>query len=217
MLVVDDAPNDKTLEIAQQYARQHKEIVVIENSGKNGVGSAVKQGIKKASKENIIITVAGKHADPNDIVRMAEKMNEGYDMVFGDRFTNGLKLYKYPLTKLVANRLCNLAVALLFGIKSKDITSGIKAYKSEILKNMKIRSQGFEIFIELPVMAYLMEYTNFAVLPLTHHERDIVHSHFNLMNEWSKYFKTVMRCFFFKLTRDKSKLQVNHLEIKSLK
>jgi len=214
VLVIDDAPNDKTLEIAQQYATQHKEIVIIKNDGKSGVGNAVKQGIEKADKDVIIITVAGKHADPKDIINMAQKMNEGYDMVFGDRFTNVLRPYKYPLSKLIANRLCNMVVALLFGIRAKDITSGIKAYKSEILKNMKIKSHGFEIFIELPVMAYLMGYTNFAVLPLTHHERDIVYSHFNLMNEWPKYFKTVMRCFFFKLTRDKSKLQVNHIKIR---
>lgn len=163
----------------------------------------------------MIITVAGKHADPNDIVNMAEKMKEGYDMVFGDRFTKGWRLYKYPLAKLVANRVCNLVVAILFGIKARDITSGVKAYKSEILKNMKIRSYGFEIFIELPIMAYLMGYSNFAIIPLTHHERDVEYSHFNIVNEWSKYFKTVMRCFFFKLARDKSKLQINPLEMET--
>lgn len=140
---------------------------------------------------------------------MAEKMKSGYDMVFGDRFTKGLRLYKYPLAKLVANRLCNIVVSLLFGIHAKDITSGVKAYKSEILKNMKIRSYGFEVFIELPIMAYLMGYTNFAVLPLTHHDRDVMYSHFNLMNEWPKYLKTVMRCFSFKLTGEKSKIQIN--------
>jgi len=197
--VIDDAPNDRTLEISQAYAKIHKEIRVISNKTKIGVGNAIKEGIEKAENEVIIITVAGKHADPNDLVKMAEKMNEGYDMVFGDRFSNGLRLPGYQLKKLIANRLCNLAISVLFGIKARDITSGVKAYKAEILKKMEINSKGFEIFVEMPVKAYIMGNKNFAVIELAHKGRDAETSHFNLVNEWPKYLRTVMKCFIYKL------------------
>jgi len=201
ILVIDDTPNDKTLEKSQKIAQSTNEIKIIAREGKLGVGTAIIEGIKKVSKDVTIITVAGKHVDPNDLLKMIEKMNEGYDMVFGDRFSKRTKIPNYPFAKLIANRLCNKVVSNIFGIHASDITSGVKAYRTKLLKEVEIKSKGFEIFLELPVMVYIKGGTNFAVVPLTHHERNVEQSHFNLINEWPKYIKTVIRCYFYKLKK----------------
>jgi glycosyltransferase involved in cell wall biosynthesis len=199
--VIDNAPNDRTLEIVNNLSKEYSEIIVVSREKKQGIASAIKDGINKAKKDVVIIAVAGKHVNPNDIILMAEKMNEGFDMVFGDRFTKGLRISKYPTSKLIANRLCNTAISFLFGIKAKDITSGVKAYKTSLLKNLKFYSTGFEIFVEIPVTVFLKGGSNFAVVPLTHHERDVMYSHFDLMNEWPRYFKTIMRLFLWKIRK----------------
>lgn len=204
IVVVDKAPNDKTDEIVKSISKSFREIVVVSREGKLGICSAIKEGIKKASKNAIIITVAGKHVDPYDIIKMMYRMKEGYDMVFGDRFSRGLKLPGYQLTKLIANRLCNFVISILFGIKARDITSGVKAYKADILKKMKIDSIGFEIFVEMPIKAYINGNTNFSVVELVHSGRDPETSHFNLVSEWPKYLKMVMKCFLYKLNFNQS-------------
>ncbi len=201
--VIDKAPNDKTYEIVKELSTKFPEIVIVARERKLGIASAIRDGIKNAKKEIVIITVAGKHVDPEDIIRMAKKMEQGYDMVFGDRFTKATRIPKYPLTKLIANRLCNFAISILFGIRAKDITSGVKAYKTSSLKKMKFQSKGFEIFVEMPVVLFLAGHSNFGVVPLTEHERDVMYSHFDLMNEWPKYFKTVMRLFLLKFNKQK--------------
>ena len=58
-------------------------------------------------------------------------------------------------------------------VKAKDITSGVKAYKTSLLKNLKFGSTGFEIFVEIPVTVFLKGGSNFAVVPLTHHEMEL--------------------------------------------
>jgi len=199
--IIDNAPNDKTLEIVNTLSKNFSEIIVVSREKKEGIASAIKDGIKKAKNDVIIITVAGKHVNPNDIILMAKKMDEGFDMVFGDRFTKGLRISKYPTTKLIANRLCNTVISILFGIKAKDITSGVKSYKTTLLKNLKFNSTGFEIFVEIPVTVFLNGGYNFAIVPLTHHERDIMYSHFDLMNEWPRYFKTIVRLFLWKIKK----------------
>lgn len=199
IVVVDRDPNDKTDEIVKKISSVSSEVVVILREDRVGIASAIKEGIQKASKDIILITVAGKHVEPGDVVKIVYKMEEGYDMVFGDRFTKGWRLRGYPLKKLIANRLCNLVISILFGIKARDITSGVKAYRTDILKKMKIDSSGFEIFAEMPIKACIMGKTNFAVVELVYRGRDPETSHFNLVNEWPRYLKIVNTCFLFKL------------------
>jgi dolichol-phosphate mannosyltransferase len=199
--VIDNVSNDRTLEIVEKLSKDHSEIVIVSREKKQGIASAIKDGINKSKKDVVIITVAGKHVNPQDIILMAKKMNENFDMVFGDRFTKGLRISKYPTSKLIANRLCNIVISILFGIRAKDITSGVKAYRTSLLKNLKFHSTGFEIFVEIPVTVFLNGGSNFAVIPLTHHERDIMYSHFDLMNEWPRYFKTILRLFLWKIKK----------------
>jgi len=195
IVIIDKEPDDKTYEIVEKIATNFEEIKILARCGKRGIAKAVLDGINKASK-NIIILVMGENSqDPQEIVKMAYKIKEGYDMVFGSRFLSNQKLEKYPLTKYIANRLCNYVIGLLFGIKSNDITNGIKAYKSQILKNMQITSTGFEIFVELPINAYIHGYKNFVEIPIKYYGRDLSFSKFDLKKEAPRYIKVVLKYF----------------------
>lgn len=195
IVVIDNVPNDKTLEIVKNLAECFSSIKIIEREGKQGIGTAIKIGIKEASKEIIMISPGDASEDPNDLVRVATKMSEGYDIVFGNRFISGVRHYRYPIRKYLANRLCNYAIRILFGIKSNDITNVIKAYKSEILKNMNLTSVGFEITAEMPIKAYLNGYRNFTEIPINHYVRDEKYSKFELRREGSRFFKVIVGCF----------------------
>lgn len=201
VIVIDKAPNDRTFEIVNDLSKKFDEIKIISREKKEGVSSAIQAGIKNANKDVLIITVAGNHIAPNDVILLAKKMDDGFDMVFGDRFTKRLKIPKYPITKLIANRLCNFTIKFLFGIKSNDITSGVKAYKTSLLKNIKFQSTGFEIFVEIPVTVFLQGNSNIGIVPITLHERDVMYSHFDLMHESPRYVKTIFRLFFQKIRK----------------
>jgi len=195
IVIIDREPDDKTHEIVEKIATNSEEIKILARYGKRGIAKAVLDGINKASK-NVIILVMGENSqDPQEIVKMTYKIKEGYDMVFGSRFLNNQKLEKYPLTKYIANRLCNYVIGLLFGIKSNDITNGIKAYKSQILKNMQITSTGFEIFVELPINAYIHGYKNFVEIPIKYYGRDLSFSKFDLKKEAPRYIKVILKYF----------------------
>ena len=199
ILVIDVVPNDKTLEIAKRIAKSSKEILIIERQGKQGIGSAIREGIKNASNDDIIFATVEISEDPHDLARMIMKMEEGYDMVFGNRFYRDARREGYSLKKYIGNRLCNYAIKILFGIKSQDITNGIKVYKTSILKEMKTTSYGFEIFVEIPITAYMNGYTNFVEIPIKHKARDNVYSKFDLLEVGPRYFYIVMKCFFRRL------------------
>jgi len=198
IVIIDIAPNDKSLEIVESLSAKHKEIRYFTRKNKQGIASAISLGIKNALKEVTMIVMGDSSEDPNDLVMMAEKINEGYDMVFANRFSKESTFRDYPQNKLFANRLCNKTIRLLFGIKSKDITNAVKAYQTRFLKQINITSEGFEIFVELPIKAYLLGAKNFAEIPAHHFAGDPSLSKFNLTKEGPRYFKMVTNCFFRK-------------------
>jgi len=192
--VIDKAPNDKTLEIVTLLSKTYNEIQIISREGKLGVASAIKEGIQKASKSVTIIVMGDASENPNDLINMASKMNDGYDMVFANRFLTNIYFKNYPKKKYVVNRLCNFAVKTLFGINSKDITNAVKSYKTQILKNMNIKSTGFEIFVELPIKAYVNGYKNFAEISSSHDAGDPTSSNFRITKEGPRYIKIILSC-----------------------
>lgn len=192
--VIDNAPNDKTLEIVSLLSKTFKEIQIISREGKQGVASAIREGIQKASKNVIIIVMGDASEQPEDLINMATKMDDGYDMVFANRFLTNKYLENYPKKKYVVNRLCNFTIKTLFGINSKDITNAVKAYKSEILKNIDITSTGFEIFVELPIKAYVNGHKNFAEITSSHDAGDPETSNFRITKEGPKYIKIILSC-----------------------
>lgn len=195
--VIDEAPNDKTLEIVQDLGKTAKEIIIVSRKGKHGIGSAIREGIKNSTKDAILIATAEISEDPDDLAKMLEKMDDGYDMVFGNRFYKNAKREGYAPKKYFGNRLCNYTIKILFGIKSNDITNGVKAYRTQILKNIHTSSYGFEIFAEIPLKIYKKGFRNFTEIPIAHKARSDVYSKFNLLKEGRRFFLTVLKCYFF--------------------
>jgi len=194
--IIDNEPNDNTLEIVKNFSNTNKAIKIISREGKQGIASAIVEGINAASKSVIIIVMADASETPQDIIKLALKMNDGYDMVFANRFSGKSSLVGYPKKKLIVNRLCNFVVMSFFGINSKDITNAAKAYKSKILKNMSISSTGFEIFVEMPIKAYIGGYKNFAEITSSHYAGEPGMSKFSILKEGPRYLKVITSCFF---------------------
>lgn len=149
IVVLDLVPGDRTASHVGKVARTYSEIRVLERQGKRGVGDAVRTGIKEARGEIVVIAMGDQSEDPSDIVRLVNKAKD-CDVVFANRFKHGKPL-GYPVLKYVVNRCCNLAAMLLFRIPYSDTTNAFKAYRKALLDRIDLFSDGFEIFLEMPV------------------------------------------------------------------
>jgi dolichol-phosphate mannosyltransferase len=149
IVVVDVVPGDKTVDYVHKVSEGNPELRVHERLGKRGVGDAVRTGIGMARGEVLVVAMGDQSEDPNEIVRLAKSCLD-YDIVFTNRFRHG-RPRGYPFVKYVANRACNYAVKWLAGIPYSDTTNAFKAYKLETLKQVQLASDGFEIFLEIPL------------------------------------------------------------------
>lgn len=156
IIVVNDCSTDKTAEILKKI--KLKNLKVVNRAPPNGFGRAIRSGFEAASGDIIITVMADFSDDPNDILKLIKKIEEGYDVVCGSRFINDSYVDGYPFIKLLANRIYNRIFGLMFFSNIKDISNGFKAYRKEVIKKTSPKSDNFEITSEVVLKAIIEGY-----------------------------------------------------------
>ena len=122
IVVIDDGSTDSTWNVLQELTRKHAALRPLRNTGLNGFGRAVTQGIDAARGDAIVVMMADESDDCRDVVKYWTLLNEGWDCVFGSRFMKGGGVIDYPWLKLRLNRIVNSLIRVLFKIQHNDIT-----------------------------------------------------------------------------------------------
>lgn len=134
IILVDDGSEDDTLEEIKKLPS----VMGIKFSRNYGQTLALAAGIKRATGD-VIVTIDGDlENDAKDIPKLIEKLNEGYDIVSGwrkDRWKNSF--FSRRLPSLVANKI----ISLVTGIRLHDHGCTLKAYKRDVLQNLKLSGE----------------------------------------------------------------------------
>lgn len=171
IIVVDDGSSDRTWLILQDEARNISELKPVQNPGPHGFGRAITYGFDHMSGDAVVIMMADESDDCRDVVRYWEKLNEGYDCVFGSRFQRGGGVIDYPPIKMFLNRLANMFVRTLFNHGLNDTTNAFKAYRTKVIDGIRpILSPHFNITVELPLKAIVRGYS-YCTIPITWRNR----------------------------------------------
>src|SRR4030043_1580257 len=146
IIFVDDGSSDGTLEILLDLREKNPNIKVISFSRNFGKTAALSAGID-FSKGDVIIPMDGDlQNDPEDILPLLQKIEEGYDVVSGWR-----KDRKDPfLTRRLPSMIANKIISWIGGVHLHDFGCTLKAYKRDILKNIKLYG---EIHRLIPIYA----------------------------------------------------------------
>tara|TARA_Y100000589_G_scaffold81992_1_gene75944 strand:- start:4146 stop:5111 length:966 start_codon:yes stop_codon:yes gene_type:complete len=146
LIVINDGSKDDTKKILKTLSQSTCQLVVINLRKNYGQTAAMAAGFDNASND-IIITLDGDlQNDPNDIPHLIAIINEGYDLVCGWRFNRKDKLLSRKIPSKIANKL----IGLVTGINIHDYGCSLKAFKKEIIKDIKLYG---ELHRFLPVLA----------------------------------------------------------------
>jgi dolichol-phosphate mannosyltransferase len=129
---------------------------------------------------------------PDNMVDYYYKLQEGYDCVFGSRFIKGGKVIDYPIHKLFINRLANLFIQVLFGLKFNDTTNAFKIYRKEVIEGISpLLSHHFNLTVEMPLKAIVRGYS-YTTIPITWRNRTTGVSKLKLKEMGSRYLFIVL-------------------------
>jgi dolichol-phosphate mannosyltransferase len=171
IVAVDDGSTDRTWNILCDLAARLPELRPVQNNYDHGYGRSVIRGLDSMKGDAAVIMMADESDDCRDVVRYWEKLNEGYDCVFGSRFMKGGGTIDYPRLKLLINRLANFFLRILFHIKLNDTTNAFKAYRKTVIDGCRpLISPHFNLTVELPLKAIVRGYS-WAVIPITWRNR----------------------------------------------
>ena len=146
LIVVNDGSTDSTWDVLENLISQFNKLKVINLRKNYGQTAAMAAGFENANGE-IIITLDGDlQNDPNDIPKLLEGINEGYDLICGWRFKRKDKLINRKIPSKIANKL----IGIVTGIYLHDYGCSLKAFKKEILNDIKMYG---ELHRFLPVLA----------------------------------------------------------------
>ena len=146
VIVVNDGSQDNTSSVLEELNIKIRELVVISLRKNYGQTAAMAAGFDNAKGE-IVITLDGDlQNDPNDIPKLILNINEGYDLICGWRYDRKDKLINRRIPSKIANKL----IAKVTGLKLHDYGCSLKAFKKEILDDVKLYG---ELHRFLPVLA----------------------------------------------------------------
>jgi dolichol-phosphate mannosyltransferase len=187
IIVVNDHSTDNTQELLVELANTMKELRPIENKGRPGFGRTIICGLMAMTGDAVVVMMADESDDCREVVRYWEKLNEGYDCVFGSRFIKGGGVVDYPAHKLLLNRMANLFIKVLFGIKHNDITNAFKAYRATVIEGCSpLISPHFNLTVEIPLKAIVRGYS-WCTVPITWRNRRTGLSKLKIQEMGSRY------------------------------
>lgn len=199
ILAVNDNSRDRTEAVLAAIAEQHPKVRYINNYYPNGFGFAVRCGLENFQGDAVAIVMADNSDAPENILDYYAKLQEGYECVFGSRFIRGGRVIDYPAHKLIINRMANLFIQILFGLKFNDTTNAFKAYRREVIQGIfPLLSHHFNLTVELPLKAIVRGYT-YTTVPITWRNRKTGVSKLKIKEMGSRYLFIVLYIFLEKM------------------
>lgn len=163
IVISDNGSSDGSIEIAQKNG------VFLTHAKKKGYGNALINGIVQAHGRYIIMGDADCSYDFCDAVPMVILLNQGYDLVMGDRFAGGIKNGAMPWkNRYIGNPGLTGLLNLLYRLKIGDAHCGLRAFTKSAFKQMNCRSAGMEFASEIVVKAAKCK-LSIAQVPITLH------------------------------------------------
>jgi glycosyltransferase involved in cell wall biosynthesis len=172
IIYVDDGSRDRSLDILRELAEKDSRVRVVALRRNYGQTAAMAAGIDAARGRVLIPMDADLQNDPADIVRLLDKLDEGYDVVSGWRKNRQDKLVTRKLPSMLANRL----ISWIGGVPLHDYGCSLKAYRRESLEDVRLYGEMHRF---IPIYASWAG-ARVTEIPVEHHARTMGKSKYGL-------------------------------------
>jgi len=190
IILVNDGSTDKSWEIIKELSEKDSHVIGVNFRRNYGQTAAMSAGFDVAQGEIIITMDADLQNDPEDIPKLLEKVNEGYDIVSGWR-KNRKDAF---ISRTLPSRIANWLISKVTGVHLHDYGCSLKAYKSDIAKKLDYYGEMHRFLPALakPYGAKVIE------IPVKHHPRLYGKSKYGI----SRTFKVILDLFLVKFLLD---------------
>jgi glycosyltransferase involved in cell wall biosynthesis len=197
---IDDGSTDDSFSVLKDIRRTDPRVKIIRFRRNFGKSAALSTGFSHAQGAVVITMDADLQDDPAEIPALVKKLGEGYDLVSGWK-----KVRKDPLSKTIPSRFFNRVTSALSGIKIHDFNCGLKAYRRDVVKTVRVYG---ELHRYVPVLAHEAGF-RVGEIPVRHRPRRFGKTKFGITRFWkgfldlltvlftTRYFRNPLHLFGF--------------------
>jgi dolichol-phosphate mannosyltransferase len=155
ILVVDDGSPDGTAELAESLSVELGRISVLHRVDQSGLGSAYRAGfaLGLARGYDVIVEMdADLSHDPGALPDLLRAVEHGAELAIGSRYVRGGKTVNWSKRRRAISRAGGLYARVMLGVPARDVTSGFRAYRSDLLRAIdlgSVQASGYGFQIEM--------------------------------------------------------------------
>jgi glycosyltransferase involved in cell wall biosynthesis len=172
IIFVDDGSSDTSWAIIKDLSASKEFVHGISFSHNYGKSAALQSGFDSAKGTYVVTMDSDLQDDPNEIPEMVQMLKDGYDLVSGWK-----KERHDPISKTIPSKFFNFITQKAAGIELNDFNCGLKAYRSEVVKNIYVYG---ELHRYIPMLAKREGFTRITEKVVKHHPRKYGKTKFGL-------------------------------------
>jgi glycosyltransferase involved in cell wall biosynthesis len=169
VVFVDDGSTDGSMSVLSRMHDEHGNVVVIQLRRNFGKAAALQAAFLEAQGDVVVTIDADLQDDPAEIPQLLAKLDEGFDLVSGWKTRRN-----DPYLRRLFSRIFNWATGAVSGVHLHDVNCGLKAYRAEVLRGMRLYG---ELHRFIPVLAAYRGF-RIAEIPVNHRARQHGHSRY---------------------------------------
>jgi glycosyltransferase involved in cell wall biosynthesis len=148
VIVADNGSTDDSVEVAHRLGAR---VIAVPTKG---YGTALRAGIEAEAGKYVVMGDSDDSYDFSALAPFLAKLEEGYDLVLGNRFAGGIdKGAMPPLHRYFGNPLLTLIGRTLYKSPSRDFYCGLRGFRRDAVRSLGLNATGMEFALEMVVKA----------------------------------------------------------------
>ena len=148
IIVADNGSTDGSVKLAQEMGAR------VVHVNQKGYGNALRGGFEAAQSQYVIMGDADDSYDFSDLKAFIDALEDGYDLVMGNRFKGGIMTGAMPfLHRYIGNPVLSWIARLFFKSHIGDFHCGLRGFRKDAILSLNLQTTGMEFASEMIVKA----------------------------------------------------------------
>lgn len=144
VVVADNGSSDGSVQLAQRLGAR------VVHASERGYGAALRAGIEASAGRIVVMADSDDSYDWSGMGPFLDKIDEGFDLVMGNRFLGGIEPGAMPaLHRYFGNPVLSFVARTAFQVPISDFHCGMRAFRKEAYPRMRVEASGMEFATEM--------------------------------------------------------------------